>query len=153
MKAIAKFFIARDIKRYFGFLFDKGYKIQNIRYHPESFGNWGVVLESPFNLIYIFCDREEIFLSFAPVDTDHKDGIGIEPMIYFLSQEQNFIGSFEGDLFREKKKQFEKLADLLKEYLDQITPYFGSDFLRYKNELLSTQKKYNDTLLKRYAAR
>jgi len=153
MKLITQFFIARDIKNYFRFLFDKGYKIREILYHPQSFGNWGVILESLNNLIIISCDREEIFVSFAPLNTDKRDNIGLEAMIYFLSQGQVFIGNFDGDLFREKKKQFEKLSHLLEEYLEQITPYFGGNFLSYKTELLSTQQKYNDQLLKRYAAR
>jgi len=150
MKKLAQAFIAKDIKHYFGFLFDKGYKIRDIQYFRESFGNWRVVLESPICLIIISQDRNAIFVSFSSASAGMKKQIGIRAMIYFLSQKQNFIGDFNGNLFWGKKKQFERLAGLVKEYIDQITPFFGSDFKKYQAELLVAQKEYNNLLLRRY---
>lgn len=144
MKIIIQAFITRKVKQHFGFLFERGYKIQNFQYHSRDFGNWGITLKSKNNLIIVSCDREEILLSFAPLNTNGRDGIGIEPLVYFLSQGQKFIGGFEGSLFWEKSKQFERLANLLKVYLDEITPYFGDEFPKYRAELLSAQMLYNE---------
>jgi hypothetical protein len=143
--------VQKDIKRYFGFLFDKGYKIRDAVYDSQHFGNWIVALESPNCVIEITNDRNEILLAFAPVKSGRNNQIGLRPMIYFLSHEQNFIGPYEGNLFWGRKKQFERLASLLKEYIDQITPYFGNDFEKYKSDLMSAGKKYVDLSIERYA--
>lgn len=153
MKKISRFLIARDIKRYFGFLFERGFEIREILCRSLAFGNWSVVLESPNCLIIIASERDEIFLSFAPLNTDKKDRVCIEAMIYFLSEGKIFIGGIEGNRSPQKKKQFEKLASLLIKHIDQITPYFGSEFAKHKDELFSVQKEYNDRLVKWYGGR
>ena len=108
-----------------------------------------MLLESPNCIIEISNDRNELFVSFASF-SDRKSLIGLKPMIYFLSQGENFIGSYEGNLFWGKKKQFEILTNLLKEYIDQITPYFGNNFKNYRNDLMLAGKKYVDILIERY---
>jgi hypothetical protein len=145
--------IVRDLELFFGFLLNGGYKIREFHYFPESFGNWEAQLESPNCLIIISSDRNAILLSFASLKANINYQIGIEPMIYFLSREERFIGNFEGNLFRGKKKQFERMANLLKEYIGQITPYFGDNFENHKNELLSAQNKYNRLSLEKHIQR
>lgn len=141
----------KDIRRYFGFLFDKGYKIRDSDYSPQHFGNWRVALESPECVIEIYCDRNELSVAFGPSDVNRKSRIGLKSMIYFLSQGKDFVDSYEGNLFWGKKKQFEGLANLLKEYIDQITPYFGDDFEKYASDLMFAQSDYNNLAVERYA--
>lgn len=148
MSFIAKYFIARDIKQYFGFLFERGYTINEIFYDSKTFGNWWVVLQSSCCVIIITQDRSEILLSFASHKSETSNQIALESMIYFLSEGKTFIGFFDGDLFREKKRQFERLAQLLKGNIDRIEPYFGSDYEKFKIELLVAQRKYNERILK-----
>jgi hypothetical protein len=149
MNKIFAAILSMDIKNYFGFLFDSGYRIREVIYDWLG-GYWKVALESANCLIYIFNDRGEIMLGFSSRNEEGRYSIGIETMVFFLSQGQNFIGHFEGDFSREKKKQFERLANLLKENIDEITPYFGNDFKKYKEDLILAQKKYEDLFLEKY---
>ncbi|MBE0681576.1 MAG: hypothetical protein IH589_06650 [Anaerolineales bacterium] len=138
-KKVEKFelnFVVRDIKHYFGFLFEKGYKICSAYYAYQHFGNWGIQLESQDCVIFIVQDRFEISISFSPVfeSRDYNHQIGLQTMIYFLSKGKNFVGSFNGNHFWNKKRQFERMAVLLNEYLDQIVPYFGKN-LYYESKV------------------
>jgi hypothetical protein len=67
-----------------------------------------------------------------------------------LSQGQNFISWWEGEGngFQRTMKQLKRLARLLEEHIDQITPYFGSDFYSHKSGLIFAQNKYNDLALR-----
>jgi len=149
-------FVIKDIRKHFGFLFDKGYTISNTLYSYEHFGNWIVTLESQKCKIHLVQDRLELLVSFSPRKADTKVELGLGTMIYFVTKGQKFIGFFKGNHSWGKKKQFERLANLLREYHDQIVPYFDndnpweSDFGKYKDELMSTQRKYNDLLMKDY---
>lgn len=140
--------ILRDIEQNFKFLFDMGYKIRDPKKLPM--GDWEVVLESSENSIVFYSDHGEINVAFAPIDSDVRNQIGIRAMIYFLSNGKNFIGDYEKSIFGNKKKRFEQLAGLLKEYIHQIIPYFGKDFEKYRHELILAQKKYNDVYMDTY---
>lgn len=117
--------IIKDIEHSFGFLYEKGFKIRSAESSPQFNGNWVVELESLYCLIYITSDRNYIMLEFSSVNNlDIKKRITIEKLIYLLSNGQNIIGAFKGNLAWSKKKQFDRLSDLLKEYIDQITFYY-----------------------------
>jgi hypothetical protein len=141
--------IKKDIKHYFGFLFEQGYEIADVAYDSQNFGNWRAVLESSACVIEVVNDRSEIFVSFASL-ADRKNSIGLKPMIYFLSQETNFIGPYEGNLFWGRKKQFESLGSLLREYIDRVAAYFGSEYEKYKKDMMLVGKKYMDLSFERY---
>lgn len=148
MSFFAKYFIARNIKHYFGFLLERGYAINEIYYDWRVYGNWRVVLQSSRCRIIIAQDRNEIFLSFASHGQENKEQFAIESAVYFISDEGTFIGFYGGNLFREKKMQFDRLAKLTNEFIDQIEPLFGNDYEKFKIELLMAQSKYNERLLK-----
>jgi len=121
-------FIIKNIEHYFGFLFDRGYKIRHAEYSPQFNGNWVVELESSNCVIYITKDRNDLLLEFSSLrDRNPRNRIVIEKMIYLLSNGQTIIEPFKGNLAWGKKKQFERLSSLLREYIDQITSYFGAD--------------------------
>ena len=140
--------IIKDIEYYFRFLFDKGYKVHHMKELPM--GDWEVVFASLDNSIVIYSDHSEINLAFAPIDSDVKNQIGIRAMIYFSSHEQNFIGRYDKDILTNQKEMFVKLSSLLKEYMDQIIPYCGKDFEKYRYEIILARKKYNDIFIDRY---
>lgn len=148
--------VIKDVKKYFGFLLNKGYTISDTHYSYQHFGNWGVTLESQNCKIHLVQDRLELLVSFAPLKADRKDEFGLEAMIYFVTKGQEFIGFFEGNHSWGKKKEFERMANLLREYHDQIVPYFDNEnpwesaFGKNKDELISVQKKYNDVLMADY---
>jgi len=150
------YFIIKDLKKYFGFLFEKGYALTNMHYSYQSFGNWGVTFESQMCRIELVQDRLELLLSLAPRKADARDGLSLGAMIYFVTKGKVFIGFFEGNRSWDKRKQFERLAGLLKEYHDKIVPYLDnsnpweSDYVINKDELVATQKKYNAFLMADY---
>jgi len=159
MKMLDKFNpVIRDIKKYFNFLFDQGYTIRYINFKQHRMIFWNVILESPKCIIHIFQDRNEIFVNMAPCKafTIHNeirllDQIAIQSMVYYISKGKKFIGIYEKEFYRDRKNQFRLLANLLKEYLDQITPYFGNyEFQQNQEALLLAQKEYNDLLIKKY---
>lgn len=134
--------ILKEVNRYFGFLYDMGYQLRRVDYYPEASGNWGVVFESKECILEICSDRDEILAYFVPLNGDRRYRVGIKAMIYYLTQGQKFIDFFRGNTFWGKKKQFEELANLLKEYVSQSAPYFGDNFHDYREELLSAQRKH-----------
>jgi hypothetical protein len=138
--------ILKEVRQYFGFLYDIGYQIQTADYYPEAFGNWNVVLVSKECILEICKDRSEILVYFIPLNGDKRYKIGLKAMIYYLTHGQKFIGLFEGNLFWERKKQFEELANLLKEYIGQSAPYFGNNFYEHREELLSAQRKHSELI-------
>lgn len=140
-----------EIEDYFGFLFDRGYKIRQFKDLPM--GDREVTLESSSNCIIISSDRRDLDLAFAPLDTTTRNRIGIRGVIYFLSGGQNFIGRYKKTLFNRRKNRFEDLANLLRLYIDQITPYFGKEFDTYRHELILAGNKYNDLYMDKYISK
>jgi hypothetical protein len=149
-------FVIKDVKKHFGFLFDKGYTISKTSYSYQNFGNWIITLESQKCTIKLVQDRLELLLSLAPRNAEIKDSFSLEAMIYFVTKGQIIVGSFDGDLSWGKKKQYERLSNLLKEYHDQLIPYLDNDnylendFGNYKYDLVLMQRKYNDLLMEDY---
>ena len=137
-------FILKDINRYFGFLFEKGYKIREAHYSTHSNGNWHVDIESKECVVSIVQDRSEILAYFSPTfgSIPSNDKVSIEAMIYFLSEGKNIVESYQGNLAWSKRKQFERLAGLLRTYIDQIAPYFRSTYDEHKAKLKEGERQY-----------
>jgi len=151
MKTMNKLFnpILADVEYYFGFLFDKGYRISQVDIPFLATRRWTVLFESSECVIKIFEDQGTIFLVFAPLKQRIDDRIGLEVMIYYISQGQKYIGEFEGN-HRDWKKQLERLAKFLVEYLEQITPYFEiNKFQQSYSEFLAAQKEYEKLFMKK----
>lgn len=83
--------IVEDIKHHFGFLFDKGYQLRDVRYFQESFGNWFVILESSKTFIRIDCDRNYISILFDPEKANNRSHIGLESLLYCASKDKHFV--------------------------------------------------------------
>jgi hypothetical protein len=141
-------FILKDIKRHFGFLLEKGYKIREAHYSVNPNGSWYVELQSKNCVVSIVQDRSEIsaYVSPASGSTDSKNQVAIEAMIYFLSEGKNITGSYKGNLAWGKKKQFERLANLLRTHIEQIASYFGDNFSDDKNILRNAQQEYSNAV-------
>lgn len=154
MNKLVLSFILRDVEHFFSFLLARGYRIRDAQYFPEINGNWAVNFESMGCNIEISSDRDVINLAFAPTyTTQDKTRISIEAMIYFLTEGREVVGDFEGNFAWGKRKQLERMASLLRAYIDQIEPYFGNDFEKYKDDLTMVQKRYNALLLKGYVGK
>lgn len=150
--------ILRDIKHNLGILFEKGYKIRFVNFKGRGMLVWNVIFESHQCLIHIYKERSEIYLTFAPLsainmnnEIEIKSQFAIQTMAYYLTKGKVFVGLSDEFFYRNRKKQFQVFAGLLKEYLDKIEPYFANyEFQLHKSDLLVAQQEYNDLLLKRY---
>jgi len=138
--------IAEDIRNHFGFLLDKGYGIREVRFFPESFGNWYVLLEASNYFIRINCDRSEISVMFDPEKANSRNQIGLGTLIYYLSKGKHFVGYYDGNASWGKKKQLERLASLLNEYHDQIARLFETNLQTLREDLALSQRKYGELL-------
>jgi hypothetical protein len=143
--------IVEDIRHYFGFLFDKGYTIREVRYFRESFGNWYILLEASKYFLRIDCDRSYISVLLDPEKENGRQQIGLETLIYYLSKGKHFVGYLEGNPAWGKNKQLERLAGLLREYHDQIIRLFEIDSQSLRDELSQAQKEYSELLQESYS--
>lgn len=150
--------VFNEINQAFGFLLGKGFKIRSSNFIGHQMLSWEIIFESDICLIRIFKERNDIFLSLAPINSidekneiDIDSEIGIKQMLYYISDKKNFIGLDDDDTYNNRKKQLNALAKLLGENLDKIKPYFENEkFLKYKSEIIQAQKDYNDLLTEKY---
>ena len=136
--------IIEDIKHHFGFLFERGYQIRDVQYSQEAF--WYMILESPNFFIRIDYDRDYISVLFDPEKRNGQNQIGLESLVYYLSKGKHFVGYFEGNPAWGRRKQFERLSGLLKEYHDQVATFFISDSYRFRDDWTISQKRYSELL-------
>lgn len=149
MKTKSAVFVKRNIEHYFDFLLAKGWVIKEVDYAPQHFGNWKAILQLENRIIEIYYDRFELFVAFGSINS--KSRIGLETMIYKISKGEVFIESFKGNWFWEKRKQFLRAANFLKEYIDKIMPFFGDDYKMYESDLFYEQAKFNNLAINKYA--
>ncbi|MBT3316294.1 MAG: hypothetical protein HN390_16965 [Anaerolineae bacterium] len=57
---------------------------------------------------------------------DVRNRVSIEKMIFILSDGKTIVEPFKGNLAWGKKKQLERLSDLLKRYIDKIMSHFNN---------------------------
>ncbi len=144
--------IIRDIQHYFGFLFDRGFEIQESKVGLIWPLNWSLMLRSEREQcdIRIWSDRDEIFLAFRRIYAPSDKWMGLEPTIYYLSKGQTFVGKFEGNL-HDRKGQLARLSILLREHIDQILPEFQAvNYSRHHDELLRAGEEYLEMFMKKY---
>jgi len=141
----------KQIRRYFGFLYQRGFRVASTTTTSWLFGSWWVMLESELCKVQIRSHRDEINVALHPAVSDEAKGIALESMIYYLSHGEMFIGYFlEKGKLVSVKRQFKELAGLLNAYLDEAIPYFGPEYPKYRDALISAQNEHNDRLLREY---
>ena len=143
------------IEENFGFLFDRGFQIReaNVSFWSSQGPSWDVTFESQDYIIKVLCDEHEVILVFAPSGGTANNSMRLESILYYLSKGKNFIGKFEGDYLIDKKGQIERLANLLKENIDQILPCFEMKWFReHVSELLEAEKEWAGIYMRRYVA-
>lgn len=144
--------VLRDIRHFFGFLYNRGFDIQQSQVGMFWPPNWVVIFSSEAEqcLIKIWSDRDTIYLAFGTNHAPFDNRMGLEPIIYYLSQGETFPGMFEGNA-HDRKGQLARLSVLLKEHIDQILPYFRpAVFPKYHDELLLAQQQYLEIFMKKY---
>jgi hypothetical protein len=96
----------KNMKTHFPFLFDRGFRVTYTHFDEESFGNWIAVLASPEFSVMLTQDRSELWLSIGSGQRHSNEGrwVGLELLIYCLTNEKAYITSYDGDL-RDQTKQ------------------------------------------------
>jgi hypothetical protein len=128
------------LRKYFNFLFVHGFSIQSYRYQSDRMGFWEIILTSQDIGIQIYDDRGETMLSMC--SNQNKDGLwfGLGTVVFFVTNGETFIGSFDGD-FADQNKQLERLSVILKKYIDEICIVLGRDYQVNKNGLEAAHNK------------
>ncbi len=135
--------VINDMEKHFHFLFERGFKIQSKIYYPQSFGDWDIVLGSSSCHIRIGTERGIVMLGFRPPIATAYYATSIEAMIYFLSNGEQYVGVYKGNIL-DREQQLERFAKLLEIYIDRILSLFSNDHERYTQDLLIAQQKVSD---------
>ena len=119
--------VPRDIEHYFGFLYDRGYRLRQVEHAEWLTGNWQVIFESSAMLVFIGNNDGRITLELSansPRASNRR--FPIERLINMLSDEQDIVVPFRNSMVGGKKKQMERLSALLRAHIDHISSYFQS---------------------------
>ena len=146
--------ITREIEHYFSFLFDSGFHIQSSKYIDEYMGYWEIIFEHSDCLVEIRDDRGEVCLDLGNKHEKTKKEMwfDLSALVFYLSEGQNFIGQFDGQL-RERDQQFLRLAGILADYLDKIIPVIGPGYELNKPSLLESNRLVYDLYMEEYRTR
>src|SRR5262245_38126461 len=151
---IEQYFIARDVKRHFRFLLDRGYKISHVEYVSHHSVGWHFQLDSPDNNLSIILDQQERpWLAFGKVKTDKQSPIFLEAMIYYLTERKVFIGNSYDRAATSRSQVFKNTAKLLRKYIVQIEQHLRDRTESIRNELRQIQEQYNDLLVEEFEQR
>ena len=112
--------ILESIKRYFDFLFKRGFRIASVIFTDPERENWHVTLTTDEYLIEIYGCAERVHVALSTLQLYEQVGLfELTDLIYLI------LGDDEvPDLLREhplnKAQSFQKTARLLERYLDEI---------------------------------
>jgi hypothetical protein len=131
-------YIMNDINKKFGFLFERGYTIHSactINDPYERYPGWEViVIRQDFRIKFV--ELTGFGIMFGSPSKGFKN---IRSLIYFLSDEKEFIEHKLLDLLTSGRK---KEAKLLHKYIDKFEALYGSDFPLYEKDLDAADKKF-----------
>jgi len=139
--------ILKDIKTHFSFLLEKSYQISHLEYVDHPLGGWHFQLDAPDDKLSIVLDEQlKTLLVFGKEETDRRDQILLDAMIYHLTERKVFIGNRHFTFTPSRSRVFRNEADLLKTYINQIENYRRDNIETTRNELSNLQKQYIDAL-------
>ena len=87
--------VVEDIRKYFQFLFERGYVIYSKQVFSVEFDAWEVVLKNQDFFIRFEEERLGLDVSFG---SPSKGFMRVRALIYYLSKERKFIGLGKGCL-------------------------------------------------------
>jgi hypothetical protein len=129
--------IRSKIRRYFGFLLERGFEIVKLNYSAKHFGNWYVELRLSSYLFGINQDRGFVQIEVVPQIGFRNKSFSLEHLVSYLERKNPFSGPD-----REKTnvdKQLKYFGELLYSHYDQIFTFFESkDFVEKEQEYKAT---------------
>ncbi len=149
MKKIGLFLISRHIKKYFNFLFERGFVIDRSSF-AGGYSHWVCTLISPVCTILLTSELDELSVSLFSKYDGKSMGYALQPMIYYLTAGGIFIWAINGPNLWINKKQYKVLGALLKEYIDKIIPIVVSDLRKYNPEISAAEERYFDRSMEEF---
>jgi len=122
-----------DIKKNFGFLFERGYEVVSGNILNRRFAAWTVMLRHHDFHVKFYGEKGGLNLSFG---SPEKGFAGIHSLVYYLSEEKVFSRT------QGKKKE----ARFLQEHLDEFELCYGDDFLKHQGALKDAEQRYSEKL-------
>lgn len=132
----------KDIKKKFGFLFERGYTIHSahsINDPMERHEGWEVIVKRQDFHIWLWY-AANFGISFGSPSKGFKN---IRSLIYFLSDEKEFINPF---ILTEIFFSVRKEANLLQKYIEKFESLYGSDFQLHEEDMNAADKKFLERL-------
>lgn len=142
--------IRNSINQHFNFLIQQGFRIGAIL-QTGSMGCWEATLASKDLSILLISDRGELFLAISP--RNELCWIGLDVVIFYISNYETIIPDTDMNLMNDKDKQYERLAHYLNSDFDEIRCVFGKNFYNHKDELLNLRSEIEKTKINRYKNR
>ena len=130
--------VQENVRHHFGFLFERGFHIVSIIFVDREMEHWSVIMASNKCLIKIFNDQDEIMLAISTLQIYHEAGFfDLEELAYLASRGERYPGRYLTSTLTEEQ-QFERLANLLKDYIDHIVFLPGENLYGDEDELRKT---------------
>ena len=127
--------VMSDIRRHFGFLFEREYEIVSTHYYSGYYdGYWRIQLNSPICFMWVVNDQNELTVRF--MSTGRSSQLDLRNIVYFLSDGKKVVSHFDGS------KKFRMVANLLQDYLDEIEENFAQDNNNFTDNVLASLKNY-----------
>ncbi len=130
--------VLEDIRKYFEFLFERGYVIYSKQIFSVEFDAWEVVLKNQDFFIKFEEEKGGLDLSFG---SPSKGFMRIRALIYYLSKERKFIGLGSGCISF-LRNHMETEAKLLQQYIDKFEASFGGEFPSTIEEAKLAEDRY-----------
>ena len=125
--------VLADIKKYFKFLFERGYEIDSAKTLRVALDTWEVVLKHQNYSVKLYEEKGGLDISFG---SPSKGFMSIRALIYFLSHEKDFVGrSF---FFSGMKQE----AKLLQKYIDRFEASYETEFPNSAEEFRFAEERY-----------
>jgi len=130
--------VMEDINKHFRFLFDRGYEIYMAQPINDEWGVWQLILRNQEFWVVFEAERGGLTVSFGPP----RNTMPIRALIYFLSEEEDFIGT-GGGCFNIFGNAMKREAKLLQEYIGIFEESLDSEYPKTEKDVkLATQRYY-----------
>ena len=127
--------VRENVHYHFNFLLDRGFRIVSIIFVDKAMEHWAVVMASNECLIKIYNYQGEIRLGISAMQL--FQGVGffdLEELAYLASRGERYPGRYLTSALGEEQ-QFERLAGLLRDYIDRATFLPGENLYADGEEL------------------
>lgn len=127
--------VQENVHYHFNFLLDRGFRIVSIIFVDKAMEYWVVIMASNECLIKIYNYQGEIRLGISAMQLFQEAGFfDLEELAYLASRGERYPGRYLTSPLGEEQ-QFERLASLLRGYIDRVTFLPGENLYADGEEL------------------